>query len=406
MAVETTHKPSSPDETAIVAPPEGKPKKKRRGFIRRTVRFCFWSLVLLVLAVAIARPFLPGVIRWYVNRTLDQSQLYRGRIGDIELHLWKGAYTIDDVRLSKITGDVPVPLFASKRVEFAIQWHALVDRKIVGRMRVEQPELNFVDAPDPSQAQTGEGGPWLQIIRDLFPFKINRAEVADGSVHFRAYQKDVPVDVYLSHLDATIDNLSNVRDEINPLVTTVTAKATAMDDGKFELQMKLDPFSYNPTFHLATRLLRLDVTRLNELAVAYGGFNFKRGHLNLVVEAKAKEGQFEGYVKPLFKDLQVFRLGQDIQEDDPLQFFWQAVMGGVTTILKNQSRDQLGTLIPFTGTVDAPRAGVFSTVLNVLRNAFIRAYLPRLQSGQVGVEGMEFQPAQLDDGPIDTGDGT
>lgn len=406
MAVETTHKPSSPDETANAAAPEGKPKKKRRGFIRRTVRFFFWCVVLLVLAVAIARPFLPGVIRWYVNRTLDQSQLYRGRIGDIELHLWKGAYAIDDVRLSKIAGDVPVPLFASKRVEFAIEWHALADRKIVGRMRMEQPELNFVDAPDASEAQTGEGGPWLQIIRDLFPFKINRAEVADGSVHFRAYQKTQPVDVYMSHLDATVDNLSNIRDEINPLVTTVTAKAMVMDSGKFEFQMKLDPFSYNPSFHLATRILRLDVTTLNYLAVAYGGFNFKQGYFDLVVEATAKEGQFEGYVKPLFRDLQVFRLRQDIQEDDPLQFFWQAIMGGVTTILKNQPRNQLGTLVPFSGTVDTPQPAIFPTVINLLRNAFIRAYLPRLQSGEIGVEGMEFQPARFDNEPISTGDGT
>jgi hypothetical protein len=186
----------------------------------------------------------------------------------------------------------------------------------------------------------------------------------------------------------------------------VTATATAMDSGKFELQMKLDPFSYNPTFHLATRLLRLDVTKINSLAVAYGGFNFKQGYFDLVVEATAKEGQFAGYVKPLFRDLKVFRLRQDIKEDDPLQFFWQAVVGGVTTIFKNQPRDQLGTLIPFTGTTDNPRAGIFPTVLNLLRNAFIRAYLPRLQSGQIGVEGMQFQAAQFGEEPtFSTGDG-
>ena len=36
------------------------------------------------------------------------------------MHLWRGAYTIDDVRLIKTTGNVPIPLFSAKRVDFAV----------------------------------------------------------------------------------------------------------------------------------------------------------------------------------------------------------------------------------------------------------------------------------------------
>jgi hypothetical protein len=363
-----------------------------------------WAFLLLIVVGLIARPFMPQMIRWYVNRTLDESQLYRGKIGDIELSLWRGAYAIDDVRLSKISGDVPVPLFSGKRVEFALEWRSLMHGKLVGRLLLEEPELNFVDAPDPDDAQTGAGGPWLEMIRDLFPFKINSAQVRNGSVHFRTYQKKVPVDVYLTELDADVDNLTNIQNDTTSLVTTVTAHALAMEEAKFEFQMKLDPFSYKPTFHLATRLLGLDVTKINDLAMAYGAFNFKQGSFDLVIEAEAQEGQFKGYVKPLFRNLQVFRLGQDIQQDNPLQFFWQALVGGAATVLKNQSRDQVATSIPFTGSVDNPKAGVLTTVANLLRNAFIRAYLPRLENGQTGVEDMEFQPATFED--TLSGDGT
>lgn len=397
-------------ETVQIQPAEAEnsrrpPKKKKRvGIVRATFVVLGWALLMIIASAAIARPFMPRMIRWYVNRTLDQSQNYRGKIGEVELHLWRGAYSIHDVRLNKITGDVPVPLFAAKQVEFATEWKSLIHGKIVGRVLMQQPELNFVDAPDPEDSQTGEGGPWLQIIRDLFPFKINTAQVRDGSIHFRTFAKQVPVDVYLSEVQADVDNLTNIRNQTTPLVTTITCKAMAMDQAKFQFQMKLDPFSYKPSFHLATRLLGLDVTKINDLAVAYGGFNFKQGFFDLVVEATATEGQFTGYVKPLFRDLQVFRLGQDIKEDDPLQFFWQAVMGGVTTIFKNQPRNQLGTLIPFSGTVDTPQPAIFPTVMNLLRNAFIRAYLPRLQNGQIGVEGMEFEPAEFDNS-ISTGNG-
>src|SRR4051812_42921684 len=83
------------------------PRKKRRRWGRiGGVAFLF-IIVLLV----IGRLMLPWALRSYVNRTLDQNPLYDGKIGDIDVHLWRGAYSIQDVRLVKTTGNVPVPLF-------------------------------------------------------------------------------------------------------------------------------------------------------------------------------------------------------------------------------------------------------------------------------------------------------
>ncbi|MDB5322884.1 MAG: hypothetical protein JWN40_4515 [Phycisphaerales bacterium] len=376
-----------------------KPPKRRRRWLRRLGK----TFLVLFGLLLITRPMMPWAVRWYVNRTLDQSPIYQGKIGDVELHLWRGAYSIRDVRLVKMTGNVPVPLFAAPRVEFALQWDALMHGRLVGRVLMEQPELNFVDAPSEAESQTGAGGPWFKILRDLSPFKINRAEVHDGSVHFRTYATAEPVDVYLSHLDATVDNLTNIRDETTPLLTTVTATALVMDQAKLEYKMRLDPFSYRPTFHMTTRLLGLDVTKINNMAMAYGAFDFKRGWFNLVVEVDAKEGQLAGYVKPLFRNLKMFSLKQDIKEDNVLQFFWQAILGVTTSVLKNQPRDQFGTLIPFRGDATAPNTDILATIGNVLRNAFIRAYLPRLQNSGLDAEGLQFEPPSLD-APISEGD--
>jgi hypothetical protein len=197
--------------------------------------------------------------------------------------------------------------------------------------------------------------------------------------------------------------LTNIRHEINPLVATVNVSGLMMDQAKMELKVTLDPFSYRPTFHLALRLLGLDVTKINDLALSYGKFDFKRGWFDLVVEADAKEGQLTGYVKPLFRDLKVFSLTQDIKEDNMLQFFWQALVHGVTAVFKNQPRDQFGTLIRFTGSMEGKTSvDLMGTILNVLRNAFIRAYLPRLESGTDTVGGLTFEPADLSD-PISAG---
>lgn len=363
----------------------------------RSWRVLLIALAVIVVLLGVGRALLPGFVRDYVNRTLDQNPLYAGRIGAVTIHLWRGAYAIEDIRISKTTGNVPVPLFAAKRVDFAVQWSALVHGKIVGRMHMLKPELNFVDSDSEAEDQTGAGGPWLGIISDLFPFRINRAVVQNGSVHFRAFESREPVNVYLSEVNGTVDNLSNIRDETKPLLSSVRVTALAMDHAKFEMIMTLDPFAYRPTFELATRLMGLDVTQINSLAKSYGKFDFEKGWFDLVIEAEAKEGLLTGYAKPLFRDLQVFSLTEDIKDENALELFWQAIVGGVTKLLTNRERDQFGSLIPFSGDLSqSTSADILTTLGNIFRNAFIRAYLPRLEGGD-SIDGLEFAPPELYD---------
>src|SRR5437870_7872313 len=75
-----------------------------------------WVALGLLVLLGVGRAFLPWAVRDYVNRTLDRNPLYAGKIGPVRIHLWRGAYSIEDVRISKVTANVPVPFFAAKRV--------------------------------------------------------------------------------------------------------------------------------------------------------------------------------------------------------------------------------------------------------------------------------------------------
>ena len=55
-----------------------------------------------------------------------------------------------------------------------------------------------------------------------------------------------------------------------------------------------------------------------------------------VVELDAREGQLEGYVKPLFHNLKVVTL-QDVKEDNPLQLFWEALVGAAAEIASSKA---------------------------------------------------------------------
>lgn len=373
------------EETATVEKPTVEKPRRRRSRWRRFAFLCV-TLVLVLVAFRLA---LTPLVRWYVNRTLDQSLMYRGVIGDVNLHLWRGAYSIEDIRLLKLTGNVPVPFFSAKRVDLAIEWSALFQGRVVGRLELLESEMNFVDDQDETQVQTGAGGPWLEIIDDLFPFRIDRALVRDGIIHFRAFDSDPPVDVYLSDLQGSITNLTNIHDETTPLFAIVRADALAMGSARLEYEMKLDPTAYRPTFQLALRLLGLDVTKTNALARAYGDFDFEEGWFDLVIEMDAKEGAVQGYIKPLFRNLSVFDLTGDA-DGNVFNLFWQALVGLARTAFANPGRDQVATVIPLRGDLRRPRTDLLATIGNLLRNAFIRAYLPKLHGAAKEIDNLVF----------------
>ena len=57
---------------------------------------------------------------------------YQGKVGEIDVHLWRGAYSIRDVRLVKMTGNVPVPFFSGREtaIDDEPRLGALLDRVI------------------------------------------------------------------------------------------------------------------------------------------------------------------------------------------------------------------------------------------------------------------------------------
>ena len=120
----------------------------------------------------------------------------------------------------------------------------------------------------------------------------------------------------------------------------------------------------------------MDLTALNEFLRAYAKADVAQGHIDLYSEMAAADGRFEGYIKPLVHDLKVF----NTQDKNVFEVVWEAIVAFLAQTFKNHPNDQFGTKIPFSGSFDNPSVDVWDTILNVLRNAFIRALEP-------GVEG-------------------
>ena len=90
--------------------------------------------------LVVARALLPIAVQSFVNKTLDAIPDYDGHIGDVDLHLWRGAYEIQDVSLVQTAGNVPVPLFSSPKVDLSVEWGQLFRGKLVGKIDLDDPD--------------------------------------------------------------------------------------------------------------------------------------------------------------------------------------------------------------------------------------------------------------------------
>jgi uncharacterized protein involved in outer membrane biogenesis len=341
----------------------------------------FWVLVTLAVVLIVAHALLPFWVRDYANRKLSEIPGYTGHVNAVTLHLWRGAYQIHGVKIEKTEGHVPVPFFSAPLVDLSVQWKALWERSFVGEIDFYSPQLNLVVGKSKASSQTDVDQPWAQKVKQLFPLRINRFAVHNGEAHYRDYSKEPNVDIPVDQLQLVATNLTNSKKISKNLIAEIVMQGRLLKSGEGRSQISLDPYAARPTFALNLELRDLPLVKLNEFAKAYAGFTFESGTLRLATEMNSKNGAFRGYVEPVFDHMGIFNPKHD--SDNPLNFMWQAILGGLTEIVRNHPKDRFGTRVPYSGTFDTPQPAIMTTVFNVFRNAFVKAFEGKLHNDDV-----------------------
>ncbi|MES2625057.1 MAG: DUF748 domain-containing protein [Pseudomonadota bacterium] len=356
-------------------------------------------VVLLILAIVLLalRIALPFVVQRYVNNKLDESPAYAGQVGDIDIALIRGAYSIDNIEIVKTEGDVPVPLFAAREVEFSLLWKALFRGQIVGEAELYEPVINIVDSEDEAKQQNVKDGNWVAIADDLTPLLIDQVQIHDGQLHFQNFDTEPPIDIYLKQINGNARNLSNSQALTDSSVGHIEITALAMDESELAVNAAVDASREEPTFDLNLKLLSLPMSNLDSFIKTYAPFDIEAGTLDLVTEMAARDGVLEGYVKPIIYNLQVFKWSEDVGEDhdNPFRLLWEGLVNIVTELLENQPRDQFATNIPIDGDISNPETSMFTAVVNILRNAFVEAFQANLDNSISLFEDDEEMPRAL-----------
>jgi hypothetical protein len=86
------------------------------------------------------------------------------------------------------------------------------------------------------------------------------------------------------------------------------------------------------------------------------------------------DGKLNGYLKPLTKDMAIFRLKEPGEKRTIGRFFTELLAEAGSEVLENQKRDQVATRVPLTGSIENVDTPIWPTLFGVLRNAYVQAF--------------------------------
>ena len=242
---------------------------------------------------------------------------------------------------------------------------------------LQGPEIEYLHTPQTAAAESARAKTTVSAAKKAsndpgLELQIDRLEIAKGRFGFVNRAATPPYRLSLTDATLTVENLSNQRAE-GP--STIRLSGKFMGSGQTQAWATMRPARAGADLDLKVSVEDTEMASMNDVVRAYGKFGVSQGQFSLFSELKVTDGNITGYVKPLFRDVQV---GAD-QPDEPKNFgqkVRERLIAVLAKILKNRPRGEVATVVTISGRVDQPQTRLWEAIGGLLRNAFLRAILP------------------------------
>lgn len=203
--------------------------------------------------------------------------------------------------------------------------------------------------------------------------RLDRLVVTDGELGFvsRANEKK-PWKVFLADAHVEVTDYTN---DPGGEPARFAARGRFMDSGDARLDAVFRSDANGPDFEVAAAIESTELATLNDLLRATAGFDVVDGDFSLYAELAVADGAIDGYVKPLFSDVDVYDPVQD-KGKNVFRKAYEGLAEGVADILENRQRDEIATVVELGGSLDDPNTSNLEIALRLIENAFFDAILP------------------------------
>jgi len=259
-----------------------------------------------------------------------------------------------------------------------VEYAPKITRLILERVLVNGVALEYRHLPQTAEAEMARAQQTANAARQAAntssaELRIDRLEILKSTFGFTNQAAKPAYRVHLTDTNLTVEHLGN-QAQNGPAVARLTGQL--MGRGATRLTATLQRQAGRADMDVTAQIEDAELVRLKDLVRAYGGFDIAAGELSVYSELKARDGALTGYVKPLFRGVEVGTDGEVVAEKGLRQRLYEGVVGIGAKVLKNRLRGEVATVVPISGRVDRPKVARWETVGGLLQNAFVQPIVP------------------------------
>jgi len=325
---------------------------------------------IVVALLVVIRIVLDPVATHFTRKTLSETPGIRGDLRDVHVTVFPPGYQITRVKIVEHPGDDwKHPLFYAERVKVTVDWRELLHARLAARARIDEPKIVINNRGKQKKEEAKEKAPDLRrTLEHLLPGRLTRVEVRDGELLYRDLGAPRHPEIWVHDLELAVENIATRVALAHGRPVTLNASAKLGRSGDLTMFVSADPFAKKQDFAGEVSLRGWKVAELFDLIEPKTKLQTPEGTLDLFAEFKATGGLITGGVKPVLKNVEVRptedNFGNRLKAwiaDEGLDLFSDRVPG----------RNAVVTVIPIKGRLDSPDIQLWTTVLGVVRNAFV-----------------------------------
>jgi uncharacterized protein DUF748 len=244
----------------------------------------------------------------------------------------------------------------------------------VADVTVQGLRLDYHHVPG-APAEEARGRKVAEAAKDpqpAVPVRIDRFQLRSSRLGLTSLARDQKFRVYVSNADVDVTNISS---GFRRGPAKATFKGLFMGSGALSGSAAFRDDRKGPDFDLHVAMEKASLPSINDLLRAYGKFDVAKGTFSVYSEVHVSNGRVTGYLKPLFKDIDVYDPKQD-KKKPVLKKLYEKIVGGLSHLLENKPREQVATVADLSGTVEDPNTNAWEIIVRLVSNAFVKAILP------------------------------